>query len=559
MKKIYITLFLSVFLFTFSFAQYAKPLDIPMVLSGNFGELRNNHFHAGIDIKTQGKVDKPVFSMTDGYVSRISVSPAGYGLALYVDHLDGTTAVYGHLNCFSKKIAAYVIEKQYEQESYRVNLYPEKNELPVKRGEKIALSGNTGGSGGPHLHLEIRDTQTEEPMEPLNFLGNYMKDTRAPEIRGIAFYPVLGKGEVNGSGNPVRLHVRHAKSGVPLRLSQIVSAWGKIGVGVKAYDRMNGVHNIYGVKHIRLFVDNKKVFESNINRFSYNHTRMLNSFIDFEMWRNQRSFYMKSFVEPGNLLAFYNTIHNGYIDIDEQRNYNLKYELEDYYGNIETYRFIVRGKKSEIPEAFVCDNFMSWRLNNTFFTHDFSLTIPVGNLYDDFCFTHAREISEAYYSDIHLVNSAPIPLHKSAKMWIQVKNASGNDFSRLGIVKLNQKKSDEWLGGTYKNGGFETDIRELGDRYVVDVDTIAPKIDPVSPKKWKQHRCIRIRLSDDKSGIKKVRGTIDDQFVLFKYDIKSSIYTYRFDPTRLKNLPVSVFEFIAVDRVGNEAYYRYRF
>ncbi|HBC37524.1 MAG TPA: M23 family peptidase, partial [Porphyromonadaceae bacterium] len=167
-------LFSCVFLF-FSMARfsaytqhpYTNPLDIPPALSANFGELRSNHFHSGIDFKTQQTVNKPVVAIEDGYISRISVSPGGYGLALYIDHPSGHTSVYAHLNSFSSPIADFVKEKQYEQESYRVELYPEPGLLIVKKGQQIGLSGNTGSSGGPHLHFEVRDTQTQDPLDPL--------------------------------------------------------------------------------------------------------------------------------------------------------------------------------------------------------------------------------------------------------------------------------------------------------------------------------------------------------------------------------------------------------
>ena len=181
-------------------------------------------------------------------------------------------------------------------------------------------------------------------------------DTRKPDLQGIAFYPVAEKGVINGSGHPVKLNIAKDKAGNPLALSKDIEAWGRIGVAVKAYDRMEGQNNIYGVKHIRLFVDNQQLFSSTIGRFSFADTRMLNSFIDFEDWKNQKSFFMKSFLEPGNRLPFYETVNDGYIDIDEERVYHLRYELEDHYGNRLTYHFTVTGKLQPIPEREGCDN-----------------------------------------------------------------------------------------------------------------------------------------------------------------------------------------------------------
>ncbi|MFA6912982.1 MAG: M23 family metallopeptidase, partial [Proteiniphilum sp.] len=412
--KINHSIFIYIFLFvvynssTFS-QQYRYPLTIPPAFSANFGELRSNHFHSGLDFKTEQTVNKPVVAIEEGYVSRISVSPGGFGLALYVDHPStGHTSVYAHLNSFSKEIADWVKKNQYEQERFQVTLHPEKGQFPVKRGEQIALSGNRGSSGGPHLHFEIRDSHTEEPLDALAYLP-LVADTQKPDLRGIAFYPQKDKGLINGSNDPLRINISKDGQGNPLAPGRTINAWGRIGVGVKAYDRMNGQSNIYGVKHIRLFVDGKLVFRSSIDRFSFSDTRMLNSFIDFEDWSEQRSFYMKSFVDPGNRLPFYETSNNGYIDITEEREYRFRYELEDHAGNRLDYRFSVLGKPQEIPAPLPCENWFTWNLNNSFLEMGFSLSIPAGNLYSDICFIHRKTESHTYYSHLHQVNDKPVP------------------------------------------------------------------------------------------------------------------------------------------------------
>ncbi len=562
-------LFLSVSLFFIStgfsgfsvYSQpYASPVNIPPALSANFGELRSNHFHSGLDYKTQQVTNKPVIAIADGYISHISVSPGGYGLALYINHpATGHTSVYGHLNSFSKPIADYVKEKQYEQESYRIELYPEPGLLAVKKGQQIGLSGNTGSSGGPHLHFEVRDTQTHDPLDPLHFFSQTIPDTQKPDIRGIAFYPIGGKGVVNGSSDPLRLDIGKNNSGIPLALNQPVNAWGKIGIGVKAYDRMNGQSNIYGVKHVRLFVDEKQVFSSSINRFSFSKTRMLNSFIDFEEWRKRSSFYMKSFVEPGNRLNFYDAVNNGYIDITEERNYRMRYELEDHHGNTLIYSFVVKGQQQPITQAATCNNFMSWTLHNSFVNLDFMLDIPPENLYSNFCYTHRKISSAAYYSDIHQVNESPVPLHHNATIWIKLNADTLKNRKQYGIVEIGGTGNISWIGGTYKRGGVETSIRELGRRYAIDTDTVPPKITPVNPEKWVAARRIQIRLTDNKSGISNFKGTVNGKFVLFSHDMKSSLYTYVFDDSRLEKGKTQELVFTATDGAGNTTEYRHDF
>lgn len=559
--KINLSIFIYIFLFVvytssvFS-QQYRYPVIIPPAFSGNFGELRSNHFHSGLDFKTEQTVNKPIVAIEEGYVSRISVSPGGFGLALYVDHpATGHTSVYAHLNSFSKEIAEWVKEKQYEQERFQVTLYPEKGQFPVKQGEQIALSGNTGSSGGPHLHFEIRDSQTEEPLDALAYLP-LVADTQKPDLRGIAFYPQKDKGLINGSSNPLRINISKDSQGNPLAPGRTINAWGRIGVGVKAYDRMNGQSNIYGVKHIRLFVDEELVFSSSIDRFSFSDTRMLNSFVDFEDWKERRSFYMKSFVDPGNRLPFYKTTNNGYIDIIEEREYRFRYELEDHAGNRLDYRFSVQGKPQEIPAPLPCDNWFSWNLNNSFLEIGFSLSIPAGNLYNDLSFTHRKTESHTYYSHIHRVNDKPVPLHQGAELWIGLHTDTLQNRRNYGIVKINDNGSESWVGGTYKRGGIAATIRELGDSYAVSSDTLSPTITPVSPENWVKQRRIRVRLSDNKSGIASFRGEINGKFVLFTHDTKSNVYTYHFDDARLNKGEQLSLVFTTTDGAGNSSEYK---
>lgn len=537
--------------------QYRNPLTIAPALSGNFGELRNNHFHSGVDFKTEQVVNKPVVAVDDGYVSRISVSPGGYGMALYIDHpATSHTSVYGHLNSFSPQIAAYVEEQQYKLERFSVNLYPDEELLPVKRGEQIALSGNRGSSGGPHLHFEIRDSKSQDPLDVLEYVAP-VPDTRKPELRGIAFYPVAGRGVINGHSTPLRMNVSRDRSGNPLPLARSITAWGEIGVGVKAYDRMNGQSNIYGVKHIRLFVDGALQFSSTINRFSFEKTRMLNTLIDFEEWRERRSFYMKSFIEPGNTLPIYSARERGYIHIDEERDYQLRYELEDHYGNRVNYAFTVKGAPREIPPKPHCDLFMGWNLDNIYIDLGISLFIPAGNLYSDICFTHSRSKKSDYFSDLHRVNNSPVPLQKSAALRIMLQSDTLQQKENYGIVRISDNGSESWVGGDYRHGGITAAIRELGGSYAVTADTQAPLITPLSPGSWNAQRSIRLRLRDNKSGVASFRGEINGSFVLFTHDSKSTVYTYRYDKERLPEDGPLELRFIAVDNAGNSSEYSY--
>ncbi|NDW18047.1 M23 family peptidase [Dysgonomonas sp. 216] len=556
MKKLLITIYTILIGIHGSAQQYEVPVKIPVYLSGSFAELRNNHFHSGIDIKTQGVINKPIYSFADGYVSRILVSSSGFGLALYVTHPEtGHVTVYGHLKSFTPKIAAYIKEKQYEEESFRVNLFPEPERFPVKKGELIAYSGNTGSSGGPHLHFDVRDAITENPLNPLAFVKNSVKDNLPPDVRGIAVYPVEGEGVVNNSRQPLRQTVTKLKSGQYSALKTAITAWGTIGVGVKAYDRMDGTSNTYGVRTIRLFVDETLVYESEINEYSFEQTRMINSFIDFYDWRINKSFFMRSFIEPGNTLPFYkNMQNNGYITIDEEKVYKLRYELVDLHGNMSSYSFNITGKQQNIPSMRKGLLYMVWDKDNYYLNDNFSLVIPKGNLYDNCIFNLVSSKSQAYYSDIFTVNDVPVPIHDKAEMTLKLTSDTLINKDQYGIVSIKNGK-DSWVGGAYDDGYMTTTIREMGGVYAVSYDNVPPVVLPVNEQQWIKNKAIKLKVTDNKSGVKLIRGTIDGQFALFENDVKSPVYTYQFDPKRLEKGRTHVLNFTATDAGGNTTEY----
>ena len=535
--------------------QLRKPMDIPVLLSGNFGELRSNHFHSGIDFKTQGVEGKPIHSVQDGYVSRISVSPWGYGNGLYITHPDGTTTVYGHLQKFSHKITAYLKEKQYEQESFNVNLSLAPDELPVKEGELVALSGNTGSSGGPHLHFEVRDTETEEPMDPIEYYKDLIKDTQAPKIQGIMVYSMPGKGVVNGSRRKLELKPVTAKNGKQT-LTGKIEAWGEIGLAVKGYDYMDNTSNIYGIKDITLTADSQVIFHSNLDRFAFDETRYLNSFTDFEEWKEHRSFYIKSFVDPGNRLRFIESLNRGILTINEPRTYHLTYKLADAFGNTTQLSIRIEGKEQPIPEIDTENaELFHWWSDNRFGAKGIRLTIPKGNLYDDLYFRYSVKEDSAALGATHILHNKPVAFHKSAKLSLRLQTDTLDNKQQYGIVRL-QNGRRSWTGGVYRNGWVDADIKEMGS-YTLGQDLVPPTITPLNPATWVSQQAITLRLSDNLSGVQTYRGEIDGQYVLFEMNSKSVI-TYHFDKERLARGKHTL-KLIVTDACGNQSTYTYPF
>lgn len=557
-RNIIFLLFISV-ITVFAQNTYRSPLDIPLILSANFGELRPNHFHSGVDFKTQGVINKRVYSIEDGYVSRISVSPSGYGLALYIDHPTGHTSVYAHLERFAPHIAEYVKGVQYESESYRVDISLAADEIPVKRSEFIAYSGNTGSSGGPHVHFEIRNTTDQVAIDPLEHYKETIKDGVPPQLKGIAIYPIENMGIVNNNcEHPYRTTIRTDKTGDYMSLKDTVKVWGRIGVGVYTNDRMTGTSNIYGVKTVRLFCDEEEIFKSDITAVDFNNTRMINTMTDYDYWANKKAFYQKSFIEPGNKLDIYTAKNNGYIDIDTERIYQLRYELEDTYGNETIYSFAVQGVKQEMPTPKACTLVMKREEDNYYEGDLFFISIPKESLYKDQCFVLNRIQSPKYMSSLYQVNDSYVPLDKSGEIVIKLTKDSLVNKAQYGIVRVKDNK-ESWVGGTYYNGAMTAKIKDLGGFYAVSYDVEAPEVTPIQPIKWVTNKKIIIKATDNKSGIVSYRGTIDGEFALFEHDVKKPLYIYQFDTKRLKKGQTHKLVFTATDACGNSTSYEHEF
>lgn len=540
-------------------AQYRSPMDIPLLLSASFGELRPNHFHSGIDIKTQGVINKPVYAIADGYVSRILVSPSGYGLALYIDHPEtGQTSLYGHLNKFSSSITGYVESEQYRLESYRVDLFPEKGKIKVKKGDVIAYSGNTGSSGGPHVHFEIRDTKTGYAVDPLMYYKGDIDDAQSPLVKGIAVYPIEGFGVLNGKAESFKQKITVLKNGGYSPIQNDLNVWGRVGVAISSIDKMNKTSNVYGVAKVRLYCDEKEIWSYDIDSIDFNRSAMINSFVDYDQWVHTKMFYMKSFIEPGNQLPLYQAINNGYLNINEERPYNLRYELEDLYGNVTVYKFTLMGKKQEIPQRRPCTMAMTRNQNNYFVKEDVGLVLPKDALYDDMCFTYSKALSDKYFSDIHTINDRYVPFEGTVSLKIKLKTDTLENKANYGIITLVDGK-ERWAGGLYDNGFIYAKIGRLGDTYAVGCDSVSPKITPIQPEQWVKAGEIKIRLTDNMSGISSFRGTVDGNFVLFSHDMKSSVYTYRIDANRIGKDKKHILRFTATDGCGNKAEYSYEF
>ena len=331
---------------------YASPVDYDITLAGNFGEPRPFHFHGGLDVKTGNVEGKDIFSIADGYVSRLTVNMYGFGNAIYVTHPDGFTSVYCHLKRFAE---------QYENELHRTGpkdtlsyvFPPEK--FPVKSGDHIAISGNTGHSTGPHLHLELHDTETWVLRDPMIKLAAIIADTVAPQAHSFMAYPMDGEGVFNGGFSKQTFGFGAGDTKVQrftFNVQREFTAWGRVGFALWADDYSEATYNHYGVRYTQLLVDGCEVFHSDVDSIPVSCQLEVNNWGDYEHWRRTRIWYMKSFREPGMRLPILHTnFEQGVVCFSEGRPYHLTYVLRDYQGNESRYHFTVRGERFPNIEA----------------------------------------------------------------------------------------------------------------------------------------------------------------------------------------------------------------
>lgn len=526
---------------------FISPFDFPLLLSGNFGELRANHFHGGVDFKTQGVVGKPIRCIADGYISRVTVTPGGYGQAVYITHDNGYTSVHGHLHRFMDGVQQVVEAYQYEHETFAVDLQFEADRFPLKQGEVFALAGNEGYSFGPHLHMEIRKTDTEEYIDPLQFYTDQLKDTTAPRATHVMLYPQAGKGVVNGSSR---------KKIISLSGQSPITAWGQIAAGIKAYDYMDGTSNNYGVRSVTLLVDSVEVFRSTVDGFLPNENRMINAWTDYEEYATRNSWFMRSQILPGNTWRMLQADdERGVVTINEERPYRFCYVLEDLYGNRRTYGFVVQGKKQEVELLHKGEHYLKWNQGNIVQQPGMSLVIPKGMLYEDVdlnCKVIADSLNISY--DYQL-NDKPVPLHGGCSLVIGVRNYPISDTSKYYVArKYKGRKSS--AGGYFEDGFMFANIRELGT-YSVAIDTVAPRIVPMNKPQWKTGN-IRFKIRDAETGIKDYKVYIDGKFVLFKFASKNATLSCM-HPDRIKRGMKHRMEVVITDYCGNVAREEYQF
>ncbi len=525
---------------------FSNPMDIPMILSGSFGELRSNHFHSGLDIKTQQREGIPIYAPADGYVSRIKVSHYGYGKALYIKHPNGYSTVYAHLQNYAGDIANYVKEKQYNKETYEIELFPNASALKVNKGDLIAYSGNSGGSGGPHLHFEIRDGASR-PMNPMLF-GIDVPDSKRPLISSVIAYPISEDAQINNNQNPVKLRLILQKDGS--YKAEKIKAFGKIGFGVSTNDQLDGASNKNGVYQIKTAYNGQEKMNILFEKFSFAETRYLNRFIDYDYWMTNRSRVQKLFRQSNNPLSIIkNEDTDGYIQVDEGFNFNYTIKVTDFKGNETNITIPIEGKKEEVTspkDVNKTDDYIYADQATSITKGKYSVYIPANSLYED------------TYLDINIQGDTlhfhedNIPIHKNITVTADISNYKDTDKDKLYIGRLNYY-GRPYYNTTYRKGDKISARTRTFGTYVIATDNTGPTIKPVNfdDGKWiSSNETLQISINDDLSGISSYRATINGKFILTEYDYKKDVLTYNFDDNVISETENNL-KVIVTDNVGN--------
>lgn len=527
---------------------FSKPVDIPIILAGTFGELRSNHFHAGIDIKTNQKEGLNVYATADGYVSRIKVALWGYGKVLYVTHPNGFTTVYAHLSKFNKEIERFVKADQYKKESYETgNIFLKPNQIPVKKGEVIALSGSTGGFIAPHLHYEIRDTETEKIINPMLF-GLLPKDDIAPKVKNVFVYPIANASRINQSEKKLLLPLKKVSENS--YTTSRISASGKIGFGIDVYDQLNFAYNKNGIYRLELFVNGKQHYQHDLETFSFAKSKFINLLIDYEYYSNYKARFQRLFKAPKNTLNIYkNLVNNGYIDIQEGLNYSVEIVAADFKGNKTSIKIPIKGVKSNTLFKQVIDTTAYKIIASDF--HKFeengvTVAFPKNTFYDDLYLDFKVE------KDKVKVHTPTVPLDKSFTLTFDVTKFSEDEKKQLYIANVNNEKFPSYQNTRKKNDTFFTTTKTLGN-YTLLTDNQSPKIKLKSFKdeQWlSNHKTLTVQIEDNESGIKSYRATINGEWILMEYNLKKKLLTYDFSDKKLVGSK-HVFKIEVLDNVGN--------
>ena len=518
----------------------SPPLDIPLVLSGTFAELRGNHFHGGIDIKTQGRSGLKIYSVAAGYVSRIAVNPYGYGNALYLRHPEGYTTVYGHLNAFYPELETWVEDQLRDRSKNDGNLYPSPEQFKVTRGQLVAFSGNTGGSFGPHLHFEIRDTKTEEPLNPLKF-GIEVKDTRKPDIRGLKWTAK----DFSDAGS--------FKSG------DTIKSTSALGIDLFTTDKQDLANNNNGVYAIEASIDDQTFFTANYSRINFSTSRFINAHINYDLYCSGGVRYTRLYELENNPLKITDTYEisapafrasKGWITVAHDSVVKLEASVKDFKGNTSEFRFYIEGNAPLSPEKKSIK--LDWEKDHDLTLGAIQIHLPAGALYKTSEFNLLKKGDAQYVIGEGCV---PLQTYMTLEWTLHSTQIPGVGWFLWEADHMGKKSA---ISGERDGAVMTFKTRSTGT-YELDQDLKKPEVSLLKtttyPRSNSTFREIRLRVADDKTGVERYSARIDDRFARIDFDYKKEmlkIIVPKDIPAGSHNLRV-----VVIDGVGNTSVEEY--
>lgn len=524
-------------------------------LTGSFAEIRSNHFHAGLDYSTGGQTGLKLVAIADGYISRVKVSPTGYGKAVYVTHYNGFTSVYGHCDSYVGQIDSAVTALQYQNRSFELDHTFTKDELVVKKGELIALSGNSGFSGGPHLHFELRETESERVVNPFFYMKGIV-DRTAPTFNSIVIYPLDVNGTVNGKSGAAHFDVAKVNGKLTLKGVTQLKIAGKFAVGIRAYDLLDGSPRKCGIYSYSVRKDDMPVFYCDFYSIGFDETRYINSLIDYRAKVNNDQIIVRAYVDPNNHLSIYKkTPDRGIMAVEPTKKGRVEIELADAKKNLSTLSFSVVGEKlatsksveksaNEIPFGKT----ISKEINGVKF--DFSES----SIYDNINLkSSVSEYNKLYNSSVYSLGSRDVPIHSAINVELPIPQNLKKHSKSLLMSRINKSGELEYVGGKCENGVLKFTIKEFG-KHVISVDTVAPSLSVINVPKdndYKGRRYVVFKAIDKRSEIGSYSGTINGNWVLVEYDKKSDLLLMPISKAKVAKNKNYVVELKVADKLGN--------
>lgn len=550
---------------------FRSPMDIPLYLSGSFGELRANHFHTGLDIKTQGVEGQRIYATAEGYISRIRVSHYGYGLVLYMNHPNGYTTVYAHLSRFHSSIEKYIREKQYELRKEEVDLDSLPSELFVfKKGDVIAWSGNSGSSGGPHLHFEVRETATEKALNPMLF-GFDVKDDIKPTIHDIKIYPLTDTSVIDGQSSERMIKATGANG--KYSLVKEVKARGTVGFAVHTIDMTTGSGNLCGVYEVELYMKDSLLWKQQMQCIDFRTNRYINTHMDYLEHRDNKNSYHKSYIKGNNALDIYPVkVNNGWVTVQPGQRIKMKYLVKDIKGNVSELQFTIVSDSTKIPPAKSdpCPKSsmeeyglfpVHWDHPNIIRFMDMEVLIPATGIYDNHCILverHTRRKDAIAHT--FRVGNSDIPVQEYMEISLPCDTLMEHLRPYAVGIYINAKGKISSEGGIYSNGHVTFRTRSFG-RYSVMLDTIAPVITAVNISEGKNvsaQKELQFTVSDNLSGVKTYEAFIDGEWKLLRYKVKTGKLILNMEEEKVTTGTHSL-EVRVRDERGNEALFKCTF